>query len=143
MKDDNSSNKATWRRSWLNAIGELTSLETQKRLWLNPTKTNIHDSFVEFMCFYFDDLSIEDNYKWPLENSHITVDEYNTIKDWHELLSSYKSPNDNDTDDAAIIADQKWLDIVEQGAQAKTYLASKLADQELKDLLGTDSKNGC
>ena len=75
--------KDNWRKRWLGSINELTSIELQRSSWLDNDNTNPHWSFVEFMCCYFDDLVIDDNYKFELENNWITRTEYQIISEWH------------------------------------------------------------
>jgi hypothetical protein len=115
--------KDNWRERWLGCINELTSLDLQKKSWLDRTHTNPHWSFVEFMCNYFDDLAIDDNYKYALDNGWVTRQKYEIIKDWHEALDKYNSPNEDDYDNEAILNDTKWLDILQTGINTKNKLA--------------------
>ncbi len=122
--------KDNWRERWLGCINELTSLELQKKSWLDRTHTNPHWSFVEFMSSYFDDLAIDDNYKYPLDNSLVTRQEYEIIKDWDEALDKYDSPKNDDYDNEAILNDPKWLDILQTGVNSKIKLAEQLSETE-------------
>lgn len=126
--------KNLWRERWLDCINELTSLDLQKKSWLDRTQTNPHWSFVEFMCSYFDDLAIDDNYKFLLEKYWLTNQEFEIIKDWHEALDKYVSPKNDDYDHAAILTDQKWLDILQIGLTMKRKLATILNEKEVKIL---------
>lgn len=126
--------KNLWRESWLGCINELTSLDLQKKSWLDKTHTNPHWSFVEFMCCYFDDLGIDDNYKYPLDKCWLTDQEFETIKDWHEALEKYDSPKNDDYDHVAILNDPKWLDILKSGVTMKKKLAVRLNEKETKIL---------
>ncbi|MPM08933.1 hypothetical protein SDC9_55249 [bioreactor metagenome] len=123
-----------WRGNWLSCINELTSLNLQKQCWLDKTNTNPHWSFVEFMCCYFDDLAIEDNYKYPLENGWLAKQEFEIIKDWHESLGKYESPNNNDYDHQAILSDSRWLDILQMGLAMKSKLEAILDENERRIL---------
>ena len=122
--------KNKWREKWLDSINELTSLSLQKKSWLDRTHTNPHWTFIEFMCSYFDDLAIDDNYLNLLKNRWITKIEFEIIKEWHEALSQYRSPKDDDYDNDAVINDLKWLEILQKGMQAKVKLSEILSDSE-------------
>ncbi|MBK9732789.1 MAG: hypothetical protein IPO83_16175 [Chitinophagaceae bacterium] len=95
--------KEIWRERWLDCINELTSLNLQKKAWLDKANTNPHWSFVEFCSCYFDDLNIDDNYKYSIDNGWITGQEYEIIKDWHEALNRYNAPNNENHDHEAIL----------------------------------------
>lgn len=60
------------------------------------------------MCCYFDDLGIENNYKYKLADGWISEREFKSIKLWHELLYKYDSPTNDDYDAAGILADKEW-----------------------------------
>lgn len=125
-----SDDKNLWRERWLGCINELTSLDLQKKSWLDNTHTNPHWSFVEFMCSYFDDLAIDDNYKYPLDNGLVTRQEYEIIKEWHEALDKYDSPKNVDYDNEAILNDPKWIEILQTGINAKNKLVGLLNANE-------------
>jgi hypothetical protein len=129
-----SSDRNLWRERWLGCINELTSLDLQKKSWLDTTHTNPHWSFVEFLCCYFDDLGIDDNYKYPLDKCWLTDQEFEIIKDWHEALEKYDSPKNDDYDHVAILNDPKWLAILQSGLTIKDKLASTLNETEKKIL---------
>jgi hypothetical protein len=129
-KDD----KNLWRERWLSCINELTSFELQKKSWLDKTQTNPHWSFVEFMCSYFDDLGIDDNYKYSLEKGWLTDHEFEIIKDWHEALDKYDAPKNDDHDLVEILNDPQWIDILQSGLTMKSKLASTLNETEKKIL---------
>jgi len=41
--------KELWRDRWLSCINELTSIELQRKSWLDKSNTNPHWTFVEFI----------------------------------------------------------------------------------------------
>jgi len=131
MKDD----RNIWRESWLRCINELTTLDLQNKSWLDKTNTNPHWSFVEFICSYFDDLGIENNYKYPLEKGWLTEYEFEIINNWHELLDKYESPCNNDYDHLAILNDSSWLDILRTGLAMKSKLEAILDENEREILI--------
>ena len=126
--------KNKWRESWLGCINELTSLNLQEKSWLDRSHSNPHRSFAEFMCSYFDDLAIDDNYRYPLENGWVTRKEFEIIKDWHKALDEYHSPKNDDYDNEAILNDPRWIEILQTGVNARNKLAETLDGVE-KQLL--------
>jgi hypothetical protein len=131
--------RETWRERWLDSINELTSFDLQVKSWLDKENTNPQWSFVEFMCSYFDDLGLDDNYQYALKNGWITERELGIVKEWHEALNNYNSPDNNDYDDAAILNDQKWLAIINLGQSVTHKLKNVLTANEISIL--TAEKN--
>ena len=128
-----------WRERWLDSLNQLTSLDLQIKSWLDKENTNPHWSFVEFMSTYFDDLSVVDNYEYVLNNGWITGQEFRIIKEWHEALNKYNSPDNDDYDNEAILHDQKWLAIVNMGQTLREELKNMLTADEIRIL--TAEKN--
>ena len=128
-----------WRERWLDSINELTSFDLQVKSWLDKANTNPHWSFVEFICTYFDDLFLDDNYQYVLHNRWITEHELEIIKEWHEELNRYNPPGNDDYDNEAILNDKKWLAIIAMGESAKNKLKQVLTVEEIKIL--TAEKN--
>ncbi|HBG69810.1 MAG: hypothetical protein A2W93_00330 [Bacteroidetes bacterium GWF2_43_63] len=122
--------KDTWRMRWLASINELTSIELQRRSWLDRANTNPHWSFVEFFCCYFDDLTLNYNYDEQLKSGLVSEQEFEIIKEWHEALDKYEAPDKNDTDHVAVLNDAKWLEIVQVGVIARTALSLVLNEKE-------------
>lgn len=126
--------KNLWRERWLDCINELTSLDLQKKSWLDRTHTNPHWSFIEFMCGYFDDLAIDNNYKYQLDKGWVTKEEYEIIEDWHITLDKYSSPKNDDYDNEEILNDPKWIEISQIGLAMKNELTKTLNETERKFL---------
>ncbi len=133
----NDEQKQLWRNRWLSCINELTSLDLQRKSWLDKSNTNPHWTFVEFMCCYFDDLGFENNYDNEIADGWISEREFESIKVWHELLGKYDSPTKDDYDVEAILADEEWQMIVEKGRNAKIEL-SRLLSKEEADILNEE-----
>jgi hypothetical protein len=127
--------KNEWRKNWLNSIYEITSLELQEKTWLDNENTNPHWSFIEFMCFYFDDLSLSKNYEEELKSGWVKEDEYLILKDWHDKLNNYNSPKNLDINDQ-VLSDINWLEIISIGTKAKSELY-KIVSQEEKNYLNS------
>ena len=92
-----------WRQRWLESINELTSLRLQESTWQNPPDQSPHWSFVEFMCCYFDDVLADQPYEELVKQKWVEESEYAVIKSWHTNLNEYKSPNNDDYDNSAIL----------------------------------------
>lgn len=119
-----------WRERWLSCINELTCLNLQKKSWLDRTHTNPHWSFDEFMCSYFDDLAIDDNYNNQLDCGWVSKQEFEIIKRWHEELDNYNSPKNDRYEHETILNDGKWLEIIEIGVNARNNLTKTLSERE-------------
>ena len=126
--------REVWRKNWLYSLNELTSLELQKKAWLDKTNTNPHWTFIEFIESYFDDLSIEKNYEFPLQKGWLSNKEYETIKKWHDLLADYQPPGNDDYNHEAILNDKNWHFIVQKGKNAIKDLLKFLNKNEAKIL---------
>ncbi|PKG42577.1 hypothetical protein [Psychroflexus sp. MES1-P1E] len=124
-----------WRNRWLSCINELTSLNLQRQSWFDKRNSNPHWSFVEFMCSYFDDLGIDNNYEYQLKQGWITRTELDTVSTWHQLLDKYDSSKKDDYDVEAILSDKNWLVIIEEGEKAKNELSKIISDEEKLILL--------
>jgi hypothetical protein len=127
--------REAWRERWLTSINELTSLDLQRKSWLDSANTNPHKSFAEFMHCYFVDLNLDNNYKYPLENGLVTHTEFEIISAWHKALDAYRPPN-NEKGDEAILKDIKWIDIAVKGYAAKQELKKILPAHEIPFLVG-------
>lgn len=132
---DINNQRKLWRDRWLDSINELTSLRLQQESWLDNSHSNPHWSFVEFMCCYFDDLSIDKNYEDLIASGYVSQQEFEIINQWHEDLNNYDSPNNDDYDNQAILNDSKWLDIVKLGELTKNILAEVLNSDERQILM--------
>lgn len=124
------SQKELWRNRWLRCINELTSYNLQLKSWLDSSNANPHWSFIEFMCSYFDDLVIDNDYEYQLKENWISEPEFEIIREWHNLLDKYDSPNNDDHNREGILNDEKWKMIVKLGQEAKIELSRILKNEE-------------
>tara|TARA_B110000967_G_scaffold76698_1_gene79310 strand:+ start:504 stop:794 length:291 start_codon:yes stop_codon:yes gene_type:complete len=86
------------------------------------------------MCSYFDDLGIDNNYEYQLKKEWISKKEFETIKQWHELLDKYNSPKNNDYNHTSIIEDNTWELIIQEGLKAIRELYKNLSKKEIQIL---------
>lgn len=131
--------RRNWRSQWLVSIQQFADIETQRKKWLDPTNTNPHWSFIEYMCCYFDDIGLNNGglgYEgWVLEGL-ATRDEVEAVQRFHALADAYRAPNGDDYDDKAILEDPQWADVVGAAREAQQRLAQLITDPaELKLLL--------
>jgi hypothetical protein len=124
-----------WRRRWIDLIFDLTTIEYQRKAWLDTTGTytSPYFSYVEFICSYFDDLLV-DSYQSCINEGLVTEEEFAIIQDWHELLNNYKSPDSNDWNSQAVLNDPKWVEIVAIGKQARKQLERVLPLKEVEQI---------
>jgi hypothetical protein len=120
--------KEIWRQRWLSSINELTSLDLQVDTWYDMANTNPHWSYVEFWSCYFYDVLCDFDYQYYIDKNWVTRDEYELIKEWHNDLAGYKTPNNYDH--LTILNDIKWIDILKKGMDAKKKLKELLPINE-------------
>ncbi len=127
--------RRNWRRDWLCCIQEFADDEAQRRLWLDRENTNLHFSFVEYFCCYFDDLRLsDDGYDWAISEGLLSADEVAAVAEFHAAADAYDSPTD-DYDHEAILADAKWAKVVEAAKRAQAALSHLIEDSQERRLL--------
>ena len=109
---------ALWRVRWKASVEELTSLEHQRKTWLDAEKPSVHYTYVEFMCCYFDDLLCGMSYNQLVENGYVSEQEKAVVIEWHTALDDYNSPRNDDYNDVAILNDSELIRIAALGAVA-------------------------
>ena len=107
-----------WRVRWKSSIEELTSIEHQRKTWLDAAKPSVHYTYVESMCCYFDDLLCGLSYNQLVENDYMGEQEKAALIEWHTALDGYNSPQNDDYDDDAILKDPEWIRIAGLGEAA-------------------------
>ncbi|MEO6799223.1 MAG: hypothetical protein ABI178_04745 [Rhodanobacter sp.] len=81
------------RLNWLGSLQEFSDYSLQLHAWrggLEPK--NPHWSFREFMCSYFDDLSLSMGYDWPLNDGFVSNEERAAVVEFHQAANKYKCP---------------------------------------------------
>lgn len=122
--------RENWRKKWLASIAELTSIDLQRASWLDAGDQNPHWSFIESMCFYFDDCACDD-YLLHIKHGYLSPEEFEAIRAWHELLDHYNSP-DGDDNSAKVLEDPDWLAVVSTGNVARQRLETYLNASEME-----------
>lgn len=93
---------------------------------------NPHYSFIECICSYFDDLSLDGNegYIGRLEEGLLTVSEVAAVAPLHSMLSAYSAPGGDDYDHEAILSDLAWWAVAEEAKSTIERLRNLLRDPE-------------
>ena len=63
-----------------------------------------------------------------VKDGYLTQAEADAVALFHATADEYKSPNGDDYDHASILADPKWLHVVQVAGMAKTALLTILHD---------------
>ena len=120
-----------WRAEWLSSIQQFSDIDTQRRRWLDLKNTNPHWSFIEYMCCYFDDIGLSNpnvGYEGWVAHGVASKEEVLAVSRFHAVADAYASPDNNDYDHAAILADPQWHKVVESAREAQQALAGMLSD---------------
>jgi hypothetical protein len=136
--------RASWRAAWLAAIRRVADIGEQRRTWLNPFAENPHYSFIECMCCYFDDLSLngEKAYLAHLEDGLLTGSEIAAVAPLHLKLLAYAAPAGEDSDHEAILSDPAWWAVAEEARRTIERLRALLRDPVELGLLSRPSVEG-
>ncbi len=119
-----------WRLNWLSSIQAFSDTEVQQTRWLDPQERNPHYSFVECMCCYFDDAFVGEDkaYQRLIERGHLSRDEVAAVAEFHALVDTYQSPNNDDYDNKAILSDPAWQSVTDAAQSARRRLICLLTD---------------
>ena len=123
--------RTAWRKNWLGSLEEMADLEMQRSTWLNPANGNPHCSFVEYVECYFDGLLLQENeggYPARVTEGLLTAEEARAVEGFHQILTDYEAPNDDDYDHQAILADERWLEVVAAAQSARLALSEIITD---------------
>lgn len=81
-----------------------------------------------------------DALKKRIEKGDINPDEGAAVSQFHTLADAYKSPNGDDWDSAAILADPAWRAVSEAAQATQKALLEGLTDLDERQLLSTPLK---
>jgi hypothetical protein len=125
-----------WRRTWLERIAEFSDYDLQRRSWFgSPEYNSPHWSFVEWMCTYFDDISLSSGYAGFVEDGLVSQDEADIVRDFHAAADAYTPPNGDDYDHSVILSDPAWLNVVSLADEARLRLLEILAEPSERTIL--------
>ena len=123
--------RKAWRKNWWGSLEEMADVDMQRSTWLNPDNCNPHYSFVEYVECYFDGLVLNDSeggYSAPIAEGLLTTEEARAVERFHQLLNVYEAPNDDDYDHNAILADERWLEVIAAAQSARLALSEIITD---------------
>ena len=128
------------RVGWLHSILEISDIEAQRRLWLNPENRNPHFSYVEYFESYFDVLPAHyPSVSELVEHEFISRIEASAVSEFHETLLAHESPT-HDYDNEAILSDPKWREVVTAAQQARNALLEILEVPEERAAIHSDEE---
>ena len=124
--------RGNWRRNWLSSIRELSDLDWQRQLW--GKSSNPHHSYEEYVVTYFDDVVL-DGYPERVAEGLMSTEEAEAVAPLLARIEAYREPGAL-TDDAAVLADPAWADVVASAVAARTTLLQTITDpNERRELL--------
>lgn len=131
-----------WRLRWLSSLFEFSHIEYQIGLWIEARFPNEIGCFVEDICQYFDDLYLNDDYENQLEEKIITLEEYDSIKEFHFALGSYllnEKKKGIEPTDKERLSNTEWKLIVELGLVSWNKLKKVISnEEELEHMTGLE-----
>jgi hypothetical protein len=93
-------------------ILEISSVELQKQMWLNP-ESKLVSSYIEAMCSIYDDHLFKEFILSGASKMKFTSEIIRKLIKLDELLNDFNEIGDNYQYDKDIIDDKNWLIIVE------------------------------
>jgi hypothetical protein len=115
MLDPESRN--TWRTNWIDSLEFFADRTFQEDLWSGKVKSAI-DCYPEAISAYFDQLNLQDDYEWALQEALLSNEEFDAVKDFHEKLVKYTPPNEDPWNYRAILKDSNWYLVCDAAKEA-------------------------
>lgn len=123
----------SWRIAWLRSIQEFSDFEMQRATWLNPANDNPHYTFSELMFCYHESLRfVPDPYGQAVEDGRLSPAHVEAVSEFRAVLMAYEPPTQysvrygDQYDEAAILRDPKWLEVVAAAQSARDRLMKLL-----------------
>lgn len=89
------------------------------------------------MSEYFDNLLLQLGIDGQIDRAFVDAQELNAVVRFHEIADAYRAPNANDYDNASVLADPAWREVVTAAREARERLFTILTDPaELALLVG-------
>lgn len=105
-----------WKKNLYGAINDISSLQTQKELWLggNP---NYISSYVEVINTLYDDFDFERfiGVKW--NNFGLSTELHDLLNELDNMLNLYVNKVDVGLSDSEILHDSKWISITKKAQE--------------------------
>ena len=133
MPESSADRRSRWRQHWIESVFEFASSTVQEKAWLRGEGPWV-TSYVECMCGYFDDLLGQRDYACALEQDLISEREFELIKEFHDLATSYRPPNDVEAE-KVVVADPAWQTVVRSAQVAWHKLKAELSPGEELDFV--------
>jgi hypothetical protein len=131
MSDSDDTVARRLRRHWLASVQEVSDLALQRRTWLDPTNRNPHWSYTEFTCSYPDDSQLARAHS----EGWLTKSELDILIELRRMIGAYSAPAGDDYNNAAILDDPAWRQVVEAAEQARQQLLTAIANHDERQIL--------
>jgi len=106
------------RRDWFGCVQDLSDLDLQRRKWLDPANTNPHWSYIEFCCSYPAGSQLAD----ALARGWLAASEFEILSKLGQAISAHSAPGGDDYDNAAVLKDPAWHEVVEAAKRTRQQL---------------------
>ncbi len=133
---ESTSLRHNWRKNWLASIYEFASTRLQRASWIEGPSADWPDgepwvsSFVECVCGYFNDLTLDEGYEPRIREGLVSIAEARLAASFHSRAERYDPPSD--WDHSQILEDPEWKAVVDEAA--KLWNALKQETKEPFDL---------
>jgi hypothetical protein len=122
---------ARLRAMWFASVAEIADIDLQRRRWLDPTNTNPHWSYVEFCCTYPDSDQLTD----ARARGWLAARQFDILSDLLHTILNHSAPGGDDYDNAAVLADPAWLEVVARAQRAREELLSTVTNEAERNAL--------
>lgn len=126
---------ARLRIPWFASVAKISNIHQQRRRWLDPANTNPHWSCIEFVCSYPDSDQLADAHarRW------LTARQFNILDALGQAIRSHSAPESDDYDNAAVLADPAWLNVVAYAQLAQRELLATVINESDRDMLSLET----
>ena len=119
------------RANWFRSVREISDIDLQRRMWLDPDNHNPYWSYIEFVENFPDVGQLADFHSRSWLNPH----EFAILTDLSNKLSGHTLPAGDDCDNASILADPKWVAIVADAESARRKLLTLTVNESEQKVL--------
>ena len=104
------------RLQLLESLFELSSIHLQTACWANPSSSNPHYSFIEFVAS--SPVNTVEALTFQKQSGVVTDAEYETLVLLAQALTSYAPPNGDWHSEVAVLQDPSWRRVTAVAAEA-------------------------